>query len=104
AMFSYPSAVVADSWSNLFVLDNNNSRIRKITPDATVSTFVGGGSGSLPGFGTSVSLQNFYFGSMVIDHSNTIWITSGLGGLLRIGSDSSVEFLGYTGMSSGSGV
>src|SRR3989442_15295483 len=48
-MFNNPSAVGADSSSNLFVLDNSNYRIRKVTPDGTVSTFAGGGSGAIPG-------------------------------------------------------
>src|SRR6266705_2653926 len=47
-MFNNPSAVVADSSSNLFVLDNSNYRIRKVTSDGTVSTFAGGGGGALP--------------------------------------------------------
>jgi hypothetical protein len=43
AMFNNPSQIVADTSSNLFVLDNANYLVRKITPDGTVSTFVGGG-------------------------------------------------------------
>ncbi len=41
-MFNNPSAVVADTSSNLFVLDTYqyNARIRKITPSGEVSTFV----------------------------------------------------------------
>jgi hypothetical protein len=41
-MFNNPQGVVADTTSNLFILDSGNSRIRKITPDGTVSTFAGG--------------------------------------------------------------
>src|SRR5437667_4512014 len=51
-MFNNPWAVVADTSSNLFVLDFSNSRIRKVTPDGTVSTFASGGSGAIPGYGT----------------------------------------------------
>src|SRR6266576_1524776 len=54
-MFNNPAAVAADSSSNLFVLDTGNSRIRKVTPIGTVSTFAGGGAGTLPGYGTNVS-------------------------------------------------
>jgi hypothetical protein len=116
AMFNNPSQVVADTSSNLFVLDYNNLLVRKITPDGTVSTFVGGGTGSLPGYGTSISLNGWgsgggaYFGSMAIDHQNTIWISCQLyiqpwtGGMLRIGSDGYAEFLAYSGMSQNSGI
>ena len=95
-MFNNPSKIVADSSSNLFVGDGNSSsnyRIRKIAPDATVTTFAGGGGGSLPGYGTNVSLGGYGFGSMTIDHSNTLWITTiySSGYLLRIGSDAHVS-------------
>ena len=45
-MFNTPMAIVADSQGNLFVWDNGNNRIRKIAPDATVTTFAGGGNQS----------------------------------------------------------
>jgi len=111
AMFNNPSQIVADTSSNLFVLDYNNSLVRKITPDGAVSTFVGGGTGSLPGYGTSVSLGrpngNVQFGSMAIDHQNTIWIScyyNNTGGAFWIGSDGYVEFLAYSGMTQNSGI
>src|SRR5437588_12709103 len=50
-MFNGPSSAVADKSGNLFVLDYNNYRIRKIAPDGTVSTFVGGGSANPHGTG-----------------------------------------------------
>src|SRR5712692_2238852 len=63
-MFNGPSAVVADSSGNLFVADTGNGRIRKITPDGTVSTFVGGGN-SQTGYGTNVYLY-FFLGNLFI--------------------------------------
>jgi hypothetical protein len=109
AMFSTPSQVVADTSNNLYVVDTGNYLIRKITTDGTVSTFVGGGSGGLPGYGTSVSLSSINFGSMAIDSNNNIWISCndpyGPGsGLLSIASNGYTEFLAYTGMSANSGV
>jgi sugar lactone lactonase YvrE len=101
-MFNYPNAIVADSSSNLFVLDSGNYRIRKIAPDGTVSTFAGGGGGGLPGYGTNVSLFSS-FGSMTIDHSNALWIISGFS-LLRIGSNAYVSNIVLNGLSGSSGV
>src|SRR5882724_11165464 len=63
-MFNNPSKVVADSSGNLFVLDNGNHRIRKVTPGGAVSTFAGGGGGGLNGFGTNVNLASIVFSAM----------------------------------------
>jgi hypothetical protein len=84
-MFYNPSAIVADSSGNLYVADNGNARIRKITPDGTVSTFAGGGS-QATGYGTNVYLA-FPLSTMCIDHSDVLWFNLGGGGLGRIGSD-----------------
>lgn len=72
-MFNNPTAIVADSHGNLFVFDSQNSRIRKIAPDSTVTTFVGGGT-QTTGVGTNVSFPNYgSFGGMTIDRNDTIW-------------------------------
>src|ERR1035437_4042639 len=78
-MFNRPSKIAADSFGNLFVLDGGNARIRKITPDGTVSTFAGGGAGSLPGYGTNVDLSYYLpysdMGSMIVDKYNNLFLT-----------------------------
>jgi len=91
-MFNYPNSIVADSHSNLFVWDSNNSRIRKIAPDGTVSTFAGGGSlSSLPATGTNAQISGVT--SLTIDHSDTLW-ASGNAGLWKITSGAVVTFTG----------
>src|SRR6266446_4496040 len=84
-MFYSPRSVVADSSGNLFVGDSGNQRIRKITPDGTVSTFAGGGN-LQTGYGTNVSLC--CVSPLFIDHSDVLWLPdSGV----RIGPDAYVS-------------
>jgi sugar lactone lactonase YvrE len=45
ARFYNPWGIVMDGEGNLFIADMTNHRIRKITPDGTVSTFAGDGTG-----------------------------------------------------------
>jgi len=69
--FDNPQQMVADSSGNLFVYDFVNYRIRKITPDGTVSTFAGSGyNDPFPGSATGS------VGGMAIDQDNTIWMTA----------------------------
>jgi hypothetical protein len=109
AMFNSPEAIAADSVGNLYVADSGNSRIRIITTNGTVSTFAGGGAGSLPGYGPSISLTTaapFY--AMICDLSNTLWIVANYGfsgpALLHISSNSLVESLNFTGITDSSGL
>jgi hypothetical protein len=90
--FSNPSQIVADTSSNLYVWDSGNYLIRKIIPNATVSTFVGGGT-DFVGWGTNVAFSYYTIGSMAIDHSNTIWLVASYGSfryLLNIATNSYV--------------
>jgi WD40 repeat protein len=93
--FSSPAQIVSDTASNLYVWDSGNDRIRKITPDGTVSTFAGGGT-YFEGYGTNVSLAWGSGGTLAIDHANTLWLvlaSSSYGGnayLLTIGTNGCV--------------
>ena len=83
-MFNGPTAIVADTSSNLFDFDYYNNCIRKITPGGSVSTFAGGGQGSYPGYGTNVAFPNSAAESMAIDHSNTLYFVQYTSGKLSL--------------------
>lgn len=58
AVFQHPSAIAVDGSGNVFVSDQQNHRIRKITPSGSVTTFAGSGSpGFADGTGTGASFQ-----------------------------------------------
>src|SRR5262245_7296610 len=75
ALLHNPESIVANAAGNLLVWDQLNDRVRKITPGAAVTTFAGGGAGSVPGYGSNVTLTPFPFDSMIIDRTNALWGT-----------------------------
>jgi sugar lactone lactonase YvrE len=46
ASISYPSQVVLDSTGNLYISDLGNDRVRRVAPDGTISTVLGGDTDS----------------------------------------------------------
>ena len=66
AVFYNPLQIVADSQSNLFVWDNNNGRIRRIAPDATVTSL-------------TTNVQLGFDCSMTVDRNDNIWAISTTG-------------------------
>lgn len=53
ARFRAPNGVAVDASGNLFVADSDNHRIRKVSPDGTVTTFAGAGPGYKDGVGSA---------------------------------------------------
>ena len=74
AGFNWPWGVVFDSQGNLFVNDQRNYKIRKITPTGDVSTFSGSGT---PGtqYGDAASSRYNIPKNMTIDKDDNLYIT-----------------------------
>lgn len=73
ASFNIPEGLVFDSSQNLYVVDAYNSRIRKITPSAVVSTIAGTGEqGSNDGDGINASFN--YPQGITVDPNDNLYI------------------------------
>lgn len=74
ASFNGPSDVAIDISGNLYVVDSDNYKIRKITPTGIVSTFAGNGTeGSTDGKGVLASFSMLT--NITIDTSNNLYVT-----------------------------
>jgi len=75
AKFYVPKGVAVDLSGNVFVADENNQRIRKITPTGTVTTLAGSTSGSTDG---DVSVAQFSDpAGIAIDAAGNLYISAG---------------------------
>ncbi|HXS68834.1 MAG TPA: SMP-30/gluconolactonase/LRE family protein, partial [Candidatus Polarisedimenticolia bacterium] len=106
AQFNFPDGIVSDASGNLFVADRLNETIRKITPDASVTTFAGipTVTGSADGKPGSFNLP---FG-MAVDGAGNVYVAdSGNNTIRKIDPNGSVTTIGgaagETGSLDGSG-
>jgi sugar lactone lactonase YvrE len=74
ASFNYPRGAAIDSAGNLYVADNNNPRIRKITPAGVVTTIAGNGTISYgDGPGLANAFKNGVFG-IAVDSVGSVYV------------------------------
>ena len=82
AQFNGPTGVAVDSSGTLYVADQSNHRIRKITTEGTVTTLAGDGYvGSTDGPG---STARFYFPlALALDNSGNIYVADSINNRIR---------------------
>jgi hypothetical protein len=78
AKLSGPTSVTVDATGNLYIGDNGNHRIRKVSSSGIITTIAGGGSGSVPSSGgvsaTSVSLCTIH--NLAVDATGNVYFTN----------------------------
>ena len=82
AKFAFPEGIAVDPDGNVFVADDDDFTIRKITPDGTVTTFAGvpGVVGSADG--TDTARFNFPFG-LAIDANRNLFLNDTANHIIR---------------------
>ena len=76
AQFKYPTGVAVDGAGNVYVADQLNHRIRKITTSGVVSTLAGSGtSGYADGTGTSAKFD--YPIGVAVDGAGNVYVADG---------------------------
>ncbi|WP_323755789.1 putative Ig domain-containing protein [Roseivirga sp.] len=74
ASFANPYGLAIDNQGNIFVADNSNHRIRKISKEGVVSTFAGSG---VPGYsdGNGLSAQFYRPYDIAVDHLGYLYVS-----------------------------
>ncbi|WP_117614373.1 SMP-30/gluconolactonase/LRE family protein [Chryseobacterium sp. PMSZPI] len=72
AKFYYPRHITIDPSGNLYVADESNHRIRKITPQGQVTTLAGSTKGYADGVGTAAQFNNP--NGLAIDPSGNLYV------------------------------
>ncbi|HZZ20386.1 MAG TPA: immunoglobulin domain-containing protein [Opitutaceae bacterium] len=83
ALFFDPSGVTIDSSGNLFVADQGNNTVRKVTPAGVVTTFAGtaGVAGSADGTGAAAQFTGPY--GIAVDGSGNVYVSDQLNNTIR---------------------
>jgi len=104
ASLSGPAALAFDSAGNLYIADYNNSVIRKVTPDGTISTFSGGGTGYVDGPAATARYYFYYYPALAFDSSGALYIADHNNDRIRkLSNDGQVTTIAGTGQGGFSG-
>ena len=73
ALYS-PLAVAVDRTGSVFIVDSGNQRVRRVSPEGTITTVAGGGSAVLGDGGPATHGQLNYPSSIAIDSAGSLFI------------------------------
>jgi sugar lactone lactonase YvrE len=88
ARFNFPFGIAVDNDGNVYVADTFNHKIRKITPDGTVSTLAGSTSGYKDGAGTNAQFEGPM--DVATDGEGNVYVPDGVR-IRKITSDGQVS-------------
>jgi len=74
AEISNPTGVALDSSGNLYIADQGNNRIRKVSTSGIITTVAGGGTGGLGDGGAATSAELSAPSCVVVDSSGNLYI------------------------------
>jgi len=84
AQLSSPARLAVDSSGALYIADMENMRVRKVTPDGTISTFAGNGQASTSGDGgPAVNASIYRPAGIGLDAAGNAYISENTGGRIR---------------------
>jgi trimeric autotransporter adhesin len=84
AQLNAPNALAVDNSGNLYITDNGNSRVRKVTPAGIISTVAGNGSQGYSGDGgPATSAQLLQPRGVTVDKSGNLYIADSFNGRIR---------------------
>lgn len=82
ASFNNPGGIAIDALGNLFLADQQNNKIREITPAGVVTTFAGNGNaGANDGIGLAASFNNP--DGLVVDKQGNVYVADTKNNLIR---------------------
>jgi sugar lactone lactonase YvrE len=74
AQFSNPQGIAIDAQGNIYISDTFNNRIRKITPDGTVTTIAGNGTAGYVDNETGTDAQFYAPAGLTVDGQGNIYV------------------------------
>jgi gliding motility-associated-like protein len=98
ALFHAPSGLVVDKQGNVFVADEDNEVIRKITPDGTVTTFAGTGDYGWQDGPKSTATFNFPRDVAIDGAGNLYVVDEGNNAIRKISTDGTVSTVAGSGL------
>jgi uncharacterized protein (TIGR03437 family) len=101
-----PMGVAVGSTGNLYIADSGNQRIRKVTPDGTISTVAGNGTQAYSGDGgPAISAELSLPGAVAVDSAGNLYIADTLNNsrIRKVAPDGTIStvagngIMGYSG-------